>query len=362
MTKPSRREFLLLAQSFDAEKHDPVGMLMSEKLDGNRCWWDGGVSRGVPTVSVPWASVLNPKKPSEVKAKIKPVATGLWSRYGNSVQAPEWFLDAMPVNVPLDGELYAGHGKFQYVQKAVRRDVSQDEQWKDINFCAFAAPTYSQVFQDGLIKNANFYCEINLTRCLNFIVDSIGRTLVAAPDRTFTEEIELLHDIVLMRDTPLLTCVKQTRVNSLAQVMDETKRVCGLGGEGVMLRSPDSVWYPKRRNFILKCKPRRDSEATIVGFVAGRTGKTGQFLGKLGTLVVDWNGVVFELGTGLTHRDRDLYTSDSFAARAAPGKPMPEIKSTPTFRLGDEVTFSYRELSDEGTPKEGAYLRIRNES
>lgn len=36
MNKLPRREFLQLSKVFDADKHDPVGMAASEKLDCNR--------------------------------------------------------------------------------------------------------------------------------------------------------------------------------------------------------------------------------------------------------------------------------------------------------------------------------------
>ncbi|HMA79100.1 MAG TPA: hypothetical protein VKP88_08340, partial [Candidatus Paceibacterota bacterium] len=99
-----RREFLMLADTYKADKHEAIGMIGSEKLDGMRALWDGGVSRGDATENVPWASVTNPKT-GEKKAKIKPIATGLWSRYGSPINAPDWFLDQLPT-VPLDGELY----------------------------------------------------------------------------------------------------------------------------------------------------------------------------------------------------------------------------------------------------------------
>ncbi len=31
----------MLAQSYDSKVHDPKGWLMSEKLDGVRCYWNG---------------------------------------------------------------------------------------------------------------------------------------------------------------------------------------------------------------------------------------------------------------------------------------------------------------------------------
>ena len=59
----------------------------------------------------PYASILDPKTGNR-KAKLKKASSGLWSRYGNPIVAPDWWLDQLP-NCPLDGELWAGRGKFQ---------------------------------------------------------------------------------------------------------------------------------------------------------------------------------------------------------------------------------------------------------
>jgi hypothetical protein len=69
-----KREFVLLAQKFDP-KYCVNGWLTSTKIDGLRCIWDAGVSRGLLTKDVPYANVE--KDGRFVKEQ---VATGLWSR------------------------------------------------------------------------------------------------------------------------------------------------------------------------------------------------------------------------------------------------------------------------------------------
>jgi len=381
----TRREFLLLADTFKADKHDPVGMMMSIKLDGGRALWDGGITRGVPTVDVPWASVTNPKS-NLPKDKIAPVATGLWSRYGNPIAAPEWFLDAMPRGFLMDGELYCGPGKFQQTMSAIRTDVPIDDRWREVKYHAFGAPTFDSVFQSGLIKNANMLTEIDHAACLEFVAYRTGLTkemLVYQGPRTFEEEQDAL-DEVLHNGSDLVVRVPQFHCRSLAELTKFTKEVTDAGGEGAMLRDPDSVWFPKRRPFLLKVKPRPDSEATVIGFVAGRKGKTGQFLGKLGCLKVVWHGdptapcgllkkgVEFEIGTGLTHQDRELDPVELFdQAYRNPGKELDAPISTQPldgggthrgFRIGDRITFSYMGVSTSSIPREPAYLRLRDES
>ena len=141
----NRREFLQLAEPLVLAKRDRKGNLafkvggkfLSEKLDGTRCFWDGGVSRDLPTDSVPWASILDPKT-GKKKAKIKPLATGLWSRYGNPIMAPDWFLNGLPA-CPLDGELWAGRGNFQLCRSICGGD-EPDPRFKQIKYAVVLVP------------------------------------------------------------------------------------------------------------------------------------------------------------------------------------------------------------------------------
>ena len=358
-----RREFLLLlSDTFNADKHDVAGTYMSTKLDGQRAFWDGGASRNDRTIDVPWSSIHDPKT-GELKSKIRPFATGLWSRYGNPIAAPEWFLDGLPEGVFRDGELYIGPGKFQETMSATKTDVPIDARWSAVQFHVFGAPTPAQVFLSGLIKNPNMVREINYPVCAEYLRSRGHRIDFHTP--CFKDELDALR---WSGDSGIVQVVEQTLVTSIGQVFAECRKVTAAGGEGVMLRSAESFWYPKRRPFLLKVKPRHDSEATITGFVAARAGVSGQLLGKLGCLQVEWHGdptapcgsleqaVNFEVGTGLTHADRDLFGAGSAEARLAPGKVL-NSKSTPTFRVGDKVTFSYMGVSTSNIPREPAFLR-----
>lgn len=369
----NRREFLLLADTFKADKHDPIGMIASEKLDGNRCFYDGGVTRGRPTTEVPWASIHHPKT-GELKDKIKPKATGLWSRYGNPIQAPDWFLDELPPE-PLDGELYAGRGNFQLTQTIVRRDDPNAGDWSKIQFLAFGAPEFRSVLQSGLIKNANMHEPIDWDECSEYL-EALGydQGWTLGPERNYAEELDVLEDFQHHYGSEVFNTVYTERIQTMGQLDNWLKSVTAKGGEGLMLRDPDSVWFPKRRPFLLKVKPRHDAECVITGFYAGKKGKTGQFHGKLGGLICEWKGdetapcgvlkepVTFEIGTGLTHQDRDLYDQDVPQAKANPGKPLCGlVKATPNFKVGDVLTFSYMGVTNDNCPREPAFLRKRED-
>jgi len=132
------------------------------------------------------------------------------------------------------------------------------------------------------------------------------------------------------------------------------------GGEGVVLRNPIAIWTPKRHRNILKYKPFQDAEAMVTGFTAGReTDKGSRLLGKIGALIVDYKGKRLELA-GLTDAEREFLNPDMVrAATAKPGQDMPVFAQGRSFKVGQKVTFKYRELSDDGIPKEARYWRRR---
>ena len=101
------RDVPILASVFMLAKRfttgNPTGWLVSEKLDGWRCLWDG---------------------------------VNFLSRDGNIFPAPATIKSAMP-SVVLDGELYVGRGQLGKVVGAVR---SAD--WAGLSFCVFDAPEH----------------------------------------------------------------------------------------------------------------------------------------------------------------------------------------------------------------------------
>lgn len=68
----------MLAQTYDEERDDPSGWLMSEKLDGVRCYWNGSV---------------------------------MYTRNGNKIYAPREWVANLP-KIALDGELWSGRDSF----------------------------------------------------------------------------------------------------------------------------------------------------------------------------------------------------------------------------------------------------------
>ncbi|MGH7213233.1 MAG: DNA ligase [Tepidisphaeraceae bacterium] len=215
----------------------------------------------------------------------------LLSRLGNVLHAPDWFLDKLPAH-PLDGELFLDRKSFQKTVAIVRRQDKSDH-WKRIKFLIFDAPGHGGCFE---------------------------------------ERLELLQSLATHTHAsvhPHMLCTGP------AHLKEELARVESLGGEGLMLRQPKSLYAVGRSSTLLKVKSFKDDEATIIAHQPG----TGRHKGRLGALLVRLaNGKEFAIGTGFTDKQRE--------------SPPP---------VGTVVTFRYQELSDGGVPRFPSFHGVREE-
>lgn len=325
----SRREFLMLAQTFDPDRHDVRGWFWSIKYDGQRCLWDGGVSRGKLKANIPWANTQK-----DARYREQQIATGLWSRYGHVIHAPDWWLDTMPVGMVLDGELWEDRGLFQHTRSVVgTQDGSSD--WSAIKFLVIDAPSPELVFAGGVINNPNWK---------NFTLDGpLCRSMFGGVHQRVVAFGQFVDEYSVVKSGTVVPIVQSrlpdTREGAMSSLMDALEAEVKLGGEGLMLRSPSSYWEPKRLNKLLKVKPALDAEATVVGWEEGK----GKLSGLMGALVcVSGEGKMFKL-SGFTDEERLL-------------KESPE--SWPAlFPVGCTITYRYMGLTDDGFPREPRYFR-----
>ncbi len=315
------REFVMLAKDYDPVKHGCAGMMVSEKLDGMRALWLPE-TKGLAVGEVNFANRARDERDH--------ICTGLWSRYGKVIHCPESFTESLPMS-PLDGELWIDRGRFQGLMSIVK-ELRPGPGWESVKYMIFDAPGHQAFYTAGKVNNPNYTYTFSGVNPSKYNFDSYS--------------FESLYNN-LRRNYPHLNIHYQTMLpfhtKEAEEVLDKMMQsVIMNGGEGLMLRNPSSIWEPYRVPSLLKVKPYRDSEATVEGYTPGK----GKYEGMLGALIVRWfnpmtNEIrVFELGTGLTDRER---------------------RHPESFPKGTIVTFRYRELSDNGTPKEGRFLRIRND-
>ena len=201
---------------------------VSEKYDGVRGYWDGHSLR---------------------------------TRGGETVVAPAWFTAGWPTT-PMDGELWAGRGRFAHAQSTTRQQQPDEAAWRQMRFMVFDLPAHGGVFDERL---------------------GALKTLVASIEQDWVQ------------------AVPQQRVATDAALQALLQRTVRAGGEGLMLHRGASLYRSGRSDDLIKLKTHDDAEALVVGHLPGK----GKHAGRLGALLVEMpTGQRFKLGAGLTDADR----------------------------------------------------------
>ena len=218
---------LLLANTEHGQT-DVALYLISEKLDGVRAFWDGQVLR---------------------------------TRSGKPINVPAWFVESFPAQA-LDGELWIGRGQFDRLSGAVRQQIPDDAEWRQVRYLVFELPQ--------------------------------------APG-TFRQRAEELRQVVAQTDVPWLQVLEQFELGSRQALNNKLEEMVKAGGEGLMLHRADAQYATGRSDVLLKMKQWHDAEATVIGYQPGK----GKYSGRLGALRVRTDdSVEFMLGTGLSDADR----------------------------------------------------------
>ncbi|WP_394245077.1 DNA ligase [Vibrio astriarenae] len=237
---------------------------VSEKLDGIRAYWNG---------------------------------INLKTRNGHVIHAPNWFTQPLP-SFPVEGELWAGRGRFHVVQTTVMDTQADDVAWRSIGFYLFDLPHDLDTFD-------NRYA--NLSRWLE----------------SLKQQGDYSH----------LALVEQYAINSEVELNQKLLALSEKGAEGLMLKRIDVEYQSGRTDALLKLKTYQDREAVIIGYKAGK----GKYKGKVGALLVrNSDGVEFYLGSGLSDQLRDKPPS-----------------------IGTTVTYRFNGLTQYGKPKYARLLRER---
>lgn len=202
---------------------------VSEKYDGLRAVWDGQRLR---------------------------------TRGGETIVAPAWFTAGWPAE-SMDGELWAGRGRFEEALSTIRQQAPSEEAWRRVRFMVFDLPNHPGPFSD---------------------------------------RITTYHGLVSRIDQPWVRAVTQERVASHAALMARLDRLVKDGGEGLMLHRGDAPYRGIRSDDLLKVKTHDDAEARVVARLPGQ----GRHAGRMGALLVETpKGLRFRLGTGFTDTQRE---------------------------------------------------------
>lgn len=201
---------------------------VSEKFDGVRGYWDGH---------------------------------RLLTRGGIVIPVPAWFTKNWPA-IPMDGELWAGYGRFARASTIVRTAGADDPAWREMSYHVFDLPA----------QRGDFDARVPAIRA---VVAAIG--------------------------DPWVVVVRQFHVVDDAQLRGDLKRVLDRGGEGLVLHRGDVPYRAGRGVGLLKLKPYEDAEARVIAIKPGH----GRLAGLMGSIEVRTpQGRRFSIGSGFSDDDR----------------------------------------------------------
>jgi len=301
------------------------GMEWSIKLDGIRAWWDGGVSRG--SNDAPWQPGVN--------------ATGLWTNNSKPIYAPDWWLDQMPPFM-CDGELWAGPGRMRFVQSVCRRKTP-DNRWTDIKFVHHTDVDLNSFLDKRVIREKN---------CTAVVTPEMADYFL----RPTMQPLEpgTVYELLDWHDVPYTDTW-----DTLREILNE---LLLNGHEGIVIRKKDLVWTPERVWDMVKWKPFRDMEVTVVGVVSGNeTDKGSTHRGRMAALRCVFRGKYFHV-SGFNHNVRKLVSTmegcdaEEFAYDH-PGEELPSFIEAEHFPNGSKITIKYQELTDRGVPRDPRFWR-----
>ncbi|MDD3815214.1 MAG: DNA ligase [Desulfocapsaceae bacterium] len=218
----------------------------------------------------------------------------LLSKNGNPFHPPAVFYHNFPP-FALEGEIWGGRGNFEKTVSVVKQQQPHAG-WLELKFAIFDVPQKPGGFTQRLEKAKNWFAE---------------------------------------HPSSFAFVIPQKTLQDKRQLKVELQQVEKLGGEGLIVRRPDTIYNRGRSDEILKVKSFFDMEAVVIGHIEGK----GKNSGRLGSLLVKLpDKTRFKIGTGFSDGERD--------------KPPP---------IGSIITFKYYGFLKSGLPKFPSFLRIRQD-
>lgn len=362
-----------------------AGWLMSEKMDGQRLFWDGGVTLGMPLSTVPW---MNQDWLRIHREHRNTMSSGLWSRYLNPVVCPKAVVSRLPLGVILDLEAWGGRGRFSNVMSVVRRFDATEDDWQGqgrgngvtVRLIAHDIIPGTALFSDrtgerGAVMRHSFG-DMWAAMAQNVRPGIPRAVLLAQHDQGYRFRLRALQALSS-------TCaslkgaagnsssgfrivdpweshsdwgwepVVAEEVKALSDITKKFEEIKWNGGEGVMLQDPKALWVPKRVDSLLKVKATHN----LIGRVVGWTPGAGKFAGMLGSLIIKPEidedlpprkrvTQQFQVGTGFDDSERMLVMTPS------------ESQIPKFYPEGTMVEIGYMDVTEDHAPREPRFLRI----
>lgn len=214
----------------------------------------------------------------------------LLSRQGLPLSPPDYFVHGFPP-FAIDGELFSERGKFEEISATVRS--SNPKGWYKLKLHVFDVP--------------------------NAEGDLFAR-------------LSVLERYLQEHPTPYVQIIEQIPVKDKTHLNTFFSHIQQLGGEGVVVRNPNTPYIHGRSAQILKLKAVNDEECVVIAHHKGK----GKYADKLGAITCENQRGQFRIGSGFKEKDRE--------------NPPP---------IGSVITYKYRGLTNSGKPRFATYWRIR---
>ncbi len=219
----------------------------------------------------------------------------LLSKKGIPFIPPAEFIINFP-GFAIEGEIWGGRNTFEKTSGIVRKQKTHNG-WLDLKFAVFDVPG-----AEGGIE----------------------------------ERLNIARQWFRGHPSEYAFVITQKKVRDRGHLKEELLRVEEMGGEGMIVRKPGSLYTKGRSTEILKVKSDYDMEAVVVDRIEGQ----GRNLGRLGALLVELpDKTRFKIGTGFSDEERKY--------------PPP---------VGSIITFKYYGFYRSGIPRFPSFLRTRPDS
>lgn len=216
----------------------------------------------------------------------------LLSKKGIPLNPPAAFIRNFP-DFAIEGEIWGGRNSYEKTMSIVMKDEAH-EGWLNLKFAIFDVPE----------SGGGFEARLNIAR-----------------------------EWFAQNPSEYAFVIDHKPVKSREHLKKELQRIEKLGGEGLILRKPGSLYTNGRSRDVLKVKSYYDMEAVVIEHIEGE----GRNRGRLGSLLVELpDKRRFKIGTGFSDEERN--------------NPPP---------TGSVITFKYYGFYKSGIPKYPSFLSTK---
>lgn len=317
-----KKEFGMLSHHWDGTYEQIENWVWTRKYNGWSALWDGGVTRNKMADTVPWYYKGGDKR--------NVVATGLWTLGRNNkpkvIEAPGYFLDTLPVGVPVHGELWY-NDRLDIIKRTCGLKKTYSAMWYSVIFKAFGIKHPSLWDCESLNIGKDYCFPMTYTGSLQFLERFNNETFQTVKYRFIETEDQL----------------------KLIQGAAITE-----GWEGLMFNNPASIYVNERSHNNLKWKPAMETEATVIGYVPGKTGRK---IGHVGSLQCEmvWDEKVISVHGGLKSM---VGVKTIFAVSGLNDDEIDWTACKELYPVGSKVNFKYLSISTHAVPQSCHLTRV----